>query len=129
MCTDDIDEATNRCECYNTCFNIKFSIHGKNSLNWLQENKLRVELNKPKMRLVRHALQSITDVIGNLMRFGIQTHFLICTIFHGISAGIGAVFSFLMGTSILSVFEVVYLSCLHRTKNVAAPQQMSNNIH
>lgn len=52
------------CECYQTCTNVKFGIQGESSLNWLQNNKLRVELNKPKMRLVREPLHCITDVVG-----------------------------------------------------------------
>ncbi|XP_031619228.1 acid-sensing ion channel 5-like [Contarinia nasturtii] len=90
---DDIDEAINTCECYRTCFNIKFSIQEKNSLNWLQENKLRVELNKPKMRLVRHALHSIADVI----------------------AGIGATNSLFLGVSIITLVEIIYFACIRRT--------------
>ncbi|XP_055295694.1 sodium channel protein Nach-like [Sitodiplosis mosellana] len=88
---DDINEATKSCECYQLCTNVKFGIQGVNSLNWLQNNKLRMELSKPKMRLIREALHSYTDVV----------------------AAIGATFCLFLGASILTVVEIIYLGFLH----------------
>ena len=62
---DLIENVVNSCECYGTCTNVKFSIQGTNTLHWLQSNKLRFELSRPKMRLVREVLHSYSDVIGN----------------------------------------------------------------
>lgn len=114
---DSIESTVNACECYGTCTNVKFSIQGTNTLHWLQSNKLRFELNRPKMRLVREVLHSYSDVIGKFP-------FVKCFIFSMIQiwtpkivffpAAIGAVYSLFLGTGILTLIEIFYCGCIHR---------------
>lgn len=62
--SEDIERAIQSCKCPVTCENVKFGRRDSETIYWIKNNTFRLELMKPKTRVIRENLYSLTDIMS-----------------------------------------------------------------
>lgn len=59
-----IREAVQLCKCGGTCTDMKYGMRETDAIYWNENNTIRLEMVKPKMRVKREVLYTISDMVG-----------------------------------------------------------------